>query len=225
MKRLLDAVPFSQAEYHAAATPLDASESYKDYGGYDVARAVQFFVRCRQSLAGRMKSFAPVTRNRTRRGMNEQVSSWLNAIDGLAAVHARLKRVLLLGPREALDVIRSQDGARTLFYLDPPYLHATRAAPNVYALEMSVADHADLLVRLGGPPATIAAERFVGPRPTWWARAEPIAGRFLLSGYRSELYDAVAAACSWHRHETTINNHAAGGKTKRRMTECLWANF
>ena len=38
----------------------------------------------------------------------------------MPAVHARLKRVVVLN-RDALDVIRTQDGPGTLFYLDPPY--------------------------------------------------------------------------------------------------------
>lgn len=52
-----------------------------------------------------------------------------------------------------------------------------------------------------------------------------IKGRFLLSGYRSALYDAHASLMGWTRHEKKINNHAAGGKTKRIMTECVWTNF
>src|SRR5438876_3587470 len=33
----------------------------------------------------------------------------------------------------------------TLFYLDPPYPAETRAAPNVYAHEMTMVDHAELI--------------------------------------------------------------------------------
>jgi len=44
-------------------------------------------VNCRQSLAGRMDAFAPLSRRRTRRGMNEQCSAWWNAVEGLPAVH------------------------------------------------------------------------------------------------------------------------------------------
>jgi len=50
--------------------------------------------------------------------MNEQVSSWLNAIEGLPAVHARLQRVVILN-QPGLEVIRSQDGPSTIYYLDP----------------------------------------------------------------------------------------------------------
>ncbi len=91
-------------------------------------RAVWFFITCRQSLAGRMEDFAPLSRTRTRRRMNEQCSAWLTAVEGLIEVHGRLKRVVILN-RPALEVIRQEDGPQTLFYLDPPYLHQTRAAP------------------------------------------------------------------------------------------------
>lgn len=167
----------------------------------NVLRAVAFFIACRQSLSGRMKGFAGITRNRTRRGMNEQVSAWLNAIEGLPAVHARLKRVLIRN-QPALDIIRKEDGPRTLFYLDPPYLHETRATTGEYEHEMSHADHEMLLGCLSNNK-----------------------GRFLLSGYHSTLYDEYAADMGWKCHEKAIHNHAAGGKTKKVMTECVWTNF
>ena len=50
-------------------------------------------------------------------------------------------------------------------------------------------------------------------------------GRFLLSGYRSSLYDDYANRFGWTRHEKAIHNHAAGGKTKKIMTECIWTNY
>jgi DNA adenine methylase len=84
-----------------------------------VEAAVAFFVRCRQSRAGEFKRFATLSRNRTRRTQNEQASAWWNGVEGLPAVHARLKRVVILN-EDALKVIKAQDGERTFFYLDPP---------------------------------------------------------------------------------------------------------
>src|SRR5262245_61929638 len=134
-RRAVEVVPFSEAEWR------DAQDGLRRCPDADpVRRAVWFFVACRQSLAGRMGAFAPLSRNRTRRGMNEQALAWLSAVDGLAAVHARLRRVAVLN-RPALDVIRSQDGPGTLYYLDPPYLHQTRAARDTYAYEMTEEDH------------------------------------------------------------------------------------
>jgi DNA adenine methylase len=194
-QRRIEATPFSEAEWEEAGmfdAPLNDTTEL----------AVRFFIRCRQSLAGRMKSFTGITKTRVRRRMNNEVSAWLTAIEGLPAVHERLKRVLILN-RDALDVIRTQDGPETLFYLDPPYLKETRTAPNVYAHEMTYAQHRELLEVLKG-----------------------IKGRFLLSGYDNDLYRGYANTMPrWMRFEQQTPNHAAGGKEKRTMTECVWANF
>lgn len=166
-----------------------------------VACAWSFFVCCRQSLGGRQRSFHPTTRTRTRRGMSEQASAWMSAVDGLEEVHQRLRRVVIQR-RDVLECIRGEDGPATLFYLDPPYLPETRTAPDVYAYEMTPAQHFDLLETL--------------------ARIE---GRFVLSGYRSTMYDDAARRHSWRWVERSRANSAAGGTTKRVMTECLWLNY
>lgn len=188
--RRVAAVPLSEAEWRDAAGVPEADP---------VAAAVAFFVRCRQSLAGRLDRFAPLSRARTRRGMNEQASAWLTAVDGLAAVHARLRRVAILC-RDALDVIRGEDTPDTLFYLDPPYLAGTRASADVYTHEMTEGQHRELLDLVTG-----------------------CRGRVVLSGYPSALY--ADRLRGWARHEFAVPNQAAGGKLKRRMTEVVWCNF
>lgn len=189
--REVDSIPFSEAAWEHAGKSLT--------GENPVSRAVAFFVRCRQSMAGRMDSFAPLSRNRVRRGMNEQASAWLNAVEGLPSVHARLKRVVILN-RPAIDVIRTQDGPKTLFYCDPPYLHETRSVPGVYAHEMSEENHRELLDVL-----------------------KRVCGRVMVSGYPSDLYDR--ALSRWHRHTFDRPNNAASGRTKVRKTEVVWCNF
>jgi len=194
--RRMECQPFSEQSFREAEKRLRFYE-------VDVDHAAHFFIRCRQSLAGRMDTFAPLSRNRTRRNMNEQASAWLSAIDGLPEVHARLKRVVILN-RDALECIKSQDGPKTLFYCDPPYLHETRAGNGEYGeFEMTVEQHAELLRTL----------------------AFSIQGKFMLSGYRSELYDEWAETHGWYRQDFNLPNNAAGGKEKRRMTECVWTNF
>jgi len=190
--RVAGAVPFAEREWIDAGGRLDDPDP--------VLRAVAFFVRCRQSLAGRMDTFTPLPRRRTRRGMNDAVSAWLSAIDGLPAVHARLMRVAILH-RPALEVIRTQDGPDTLFYCDPPYVPATRTAPKVYgAFEMTATDHEELL-------DTIRQAK----------------GKAMISGYPSPLYDRLLPG--WTRHVFAVKNSAAGGKKKRDMLEAVWCNF
>lgn len=199
MRRHLEGTPFSEWNWIQAG--LRQQNEITKMIQYDWGNAADFFVFCRQSLSGRMDSFTGITRNRSRRGMNAEVSAWLNVIEGLPEVHARLKRVLILYD-SAINIIRKEDGPRTLFYLDPPYLHETRATTGEYAHEMSHDQHSSLLENL-----------------------RHIKGRFLLSGYRSPLYDDVAKEQRWTRHEFKIDNKASGGKTKRQMTECVWLNY
>ena len=200
-QRILEAVPFSEKEYQKAhgQSPRYGDPEAPEAPG--MSTAVSFFIRCRQSLAGRMDSFAPLSRNRVRRGMNEQTSAWLSAVEGLPAVHARMKRVVILC-KDALQVITQQDGPKTLFYLDPSYLKETRTSKEVYKYEMTDKDHLQLLEVLCG-----------------------IEGKFLLSGYPSPLYTKFAELMNWNQHEFDLPNNSSGGKTKKRMTEVVWANF
>ena len=105
-RRLVEATPFSEVEWEEAEV---RQHPIKDC---DVEAAVAFFVRCRQSRAGGFRDFATLSRNRTRRQMNEQTSAWLTCIDGLPAVSAHLRRVVILN-EPALEVIRPRT-AKTL---------------------------------------------------------------------------------------------------------------
>lgn len=197
-QRIVNVLPFSEAEWSAADKALAGGDTVDPVGN-----AVRFFVHCRQSLAGRQQSFAPISQARPRRGMCEQVSAWLTAVEGLPAVHERLKRVAVLDSQKATDVIRKYDGGETVFYLDPPYLHSTRQDATAYGpYEMSVTDHEDLL-------DTVLACK----------------GAVAISGYHSDLYDARLGGAGWHCHEYELPNNAAGGEAKRKMVEVVWANF
>ena len=184
----------SQAEWETAKATLESGQCA------DVERAAALFVCCRQSLSGRKDAFAPTVRTRLRGGRNDGVNGWLSAVEGLPAVHARLRTVRILC-KPALDVIRSEDTPGTLFYCDPPYLHDTRTARDVYGdHEMSDDDHGWLLDAL-----------------------LTVQGKVIISGYANDLYDTVLKG--WKRHTVELPNHAASGKSKRRMEECLWCNF
>ena len=168
----------------------------------DVKRAVWFFVVCRMSLAGRCGDFASLSRNRTRRGMNEQVSSWLGAIEGLPDIHARLKRVVVTN-MDAVKLIKQQDGPHTLFYCDPPYVHEARSSTGEYGdFEMTLEQHQELLEVLA-----------------------VIKGKFILSGYHNPLHDHWAEEHGFRCVEIEIDNKASSKKTKDTKVECLWMNY
>ncbi|TWU00857.1 DNA adenine methylase [Stieleria varia] len=198
-RQRIELTPFSEAEFEKALelsldTDAVSSES-------PVERAVQFFILARQSRQGLMKDFATLSRNRTRSRMNEQVSAWLNVVEGLPDVHQRLRNIVILN-QPATKVIRKQDGPKTLFYCDPPYVHESRSTTGEYEFEMTLEQHEELLETLAG-----------------------IQGKFMLSGYPSELYTKWEKEQGWKRHDYLIDNKAAAGKVKEKKTECLWCNF
>ena len=188
-KRIVEAMPFSQVEWNDAHEKSHSS----------IREAVNFFVRCRQSRAGKFDCFATLSRNRTRRKMNEQASSWLTAVEGLPAVAARLKRVVVMCD-DAVKVIHSQDGDNTLFYLDPPYVHESRVTTSDYDFEMSTDQHTDLLEAVS-----------------------QCNGNVLLSGYPNELYDRYLK--DWNTVDIEIDNKASNAKRKPIKIERIWMNY
>lgn len=192
VRRILECTPLSELEFRRVKYCTSSSI---------VQRAVNFFIRYRQSRQGLGKDFATMSRSRTRRGMNEQVSSWLTAIEGLPEAHERLKRVVV-SSKDAIKIILQEDSPDTFFYLDPPYLQETRVSRRAYAHEMTVTDHRRLLGVLSG-----------------------IKGKFLLSGYPSELYDTHSRGYGWNRIDIEIDNKASSQKVKPKKTESLWMNY
>lgn len=193
-KRMCEATPCGEPFYEDAVESLKTSSDA-------VERAHAFFVRNRQSRQALGKCFSTIARNRTRRGMNELPSAWLTAIEGLPEIHDRLKRVVVLNDT-ALKIIKQQDGPRTFFYLDPPYMHETRVTTSDYECEMTRDDHIELLHLLGS-----------------------IQGKFILSGYPSQLYDQHAGFYGWRHVDIEIDNKASSKATKEMKIERLWMNY
>lgn len=122
-------------------------------------------------------------------------------VDRMAAMSERLHRVSL-ECRPALDVITAYGAnARTLLYVDPPYLGSTRpGSASSYRREMKgAADHIALAGALREAKASV-----------------------VLSGYPSPLYDDLYA--DWHR--TDLATRTGQGNTGPRdgaRTEVLWS--
>lgn len=120
---------------------------------------------------------------------------WQSYPAPLVAVVTRLDGVII-EQRLALEILAANDGAETLFYVDPPYLPVTRGerSGRCYHHELTAYDHAALLAFL-----------------------QALAGMVVLSGYPSALYDD--ALTGWRR--VTTKAHADGA---RERTEVLWIN-
>src|SRR5690606_16106053 len=102
--------------------------------------------------------------------------------------------------KPGLEVIRAFNKENSLLYIDPPYLHTTRASKKVYDFEMDEDEHRRLCDTLCG-----------------------FRGKVIISGYDSELYNTYFK--DWKRVTRDIVNHSSQTKTKEYKTEILWKNF
>lgn len=189
--RRVQCIPFSRPHWEEAKESLEKE-------GDDIDRAVAFFVCVRQSMMGLRKSWAPLSRKRLRRGMNEQASAWMSAVDGLPEAHERLRRVVVEN-LDAADFIRRYDCEQSLTYADFPYFPSTREA-NLYAHEMTAEKHEELLHLL--------------------LRAR---GKVMVSGYACPLYDDLLKG--WTRVEVACKNNMTKADTKPERVEVLWMNY
>lgn len=181
--------PFAREEFSA---------SYHDEGDSDVERARKTIFR---SLAG-FGSAAINDKHATGFRANSNRSGTIPALDWrnypreIPAFVERLRGVVI-EHRDALSVIAAHDSPETLFYVDPPYPHATRnvARKNgAYAVEMTDTDHAKLADCLRN-----------------------VRGMVLLSSYHSPLYETLYG--DWVRVD---RGAFADGAAKR--IESLYAN-
>ena len=190
--RQIGLTPFSRAELANACKPAPAS--------LPLERARRFYIRARQTRTGLAQTSSEgrwahcvLT---SRAGMAGAVSRWLGAVEGLPEIAQRLQRVQIENA-PALEVIRRYDTPNTLFYLDPPYVHASRGDTSAYVHEMTDDDHRDLAALL-----------------------HDIRGRAVLSGYRSALYAELFA--DWYRVDA---DEKPCNSSKGKRQESLWMNF
>jgi DNA adenine methylase len=195
LKRRCELTPYSREEFHTLCHTPEPSNP--------VDQAWWFFVRCRQARGGigmsRLTPNSWATSTRTRRKMPEPISKYLSALDGLEAVAARFRPVMIEN-MPAIDLIRKYDGNDVLFYCDPPYPASTRSGrkATTYAFEMTDAQHAELLDMIG-----------------------QCRGRVLISSYDSPLYTNHLK--DWTRIEKST--HVQFSNSGRNRLEVLWKNW
>jgi len=199
-QRYMEFQALCEVDWRWAEKAKDITHAYFGDNRIYINNAVNFFIKYRQSRQALGEDYVTPTRRR-RRGMNEQVSAWLSAVEGLSEAHERLIRVEIRN-MDAIDFICKYDHENCLFYCDPPYMPETRNAKNTYENEMTYKQHSDLLNCL-----------------------VRIKGKFILSGYRSYIYDVEALNNEWNRVDIKIDNKASSTAVKPIKTECLWMNF
>lgn len=190
LEQLLRDTPFARDEYRLAFEltddPIEMARrtivrSFMGFGSNAINRDVKIGFRSNSNKSG-----------------TTPAHDWSNYPSNLHLLEDRLHGVVIEN-KPAIEVIRQHDSPETLHYLDPPYVHSTRAldvmhGDHGYAHEMTDADH-----------ETLAAD------------LQTLNGMIVLSGYSSDLYDRLYA--DWMRIETPA---LADGAAPR--TEVLWLN-
>ncbi len=185
--------PFSREEFYIAIEAPKEEISALE-------RARRFFVRARQVRTG-LAQTATLGRwanckDTSRSGMSGVVSRWLGSVETLPEIANRLLRVQIEN-RPAIDVINLYDSDDTLFYCDPPYVHASRKDNRAYGFEMSEAEHLGLASVLHN-----------------------CVGKVAISGYRCELMDEAYSDWTYHEAPEKLCH-----SSKEIRQEALWTNF
>ena len=182
---LCELTPFSRDEFAAAYQPAD---NPIEQARRTVVRAFMGFGSA--GVSGQATGF----RANSNRSHTTPAHDWMNYPEALRTIVHRLRGVVIEN-RDAIDVMRAHDSAQTVHYVDPPYVHSTRALRTrrpAYRHEMTDADHERLADAL-----------------------HALAGRVVISGYRCELYDRLFAG--WRRVD-----RAALADGARDRVESLW---
>ena len=187
--------PFSREEYHLAINGPEKGIS-------DAERARRFYIRARQTRTGLAQTASlgrwANCKNTSRSGMSGAVSRWLGGVEALDDIAHRLIRVQIEN-RPAVDVIRLYDSPSTLFYCDPPYLHATRGDSKAYGFEMDEDQHREF------------AEAVRHCR-----------GKVAVSGYDHPLMEELFPGSRWMK---TVAPEKTNHSTKSTRQEVLWTNY
>ena len=193
--RIINLTPFSREEYHLAIHGNTEEIT-------DVERARRFYIRARQTRTGLAQTASlgrwANCKDTSRAGMSGVVSRWLGGSGALETIARRLLRVQIEN-RPALDILRLYDSPQTLFYCDPPYLHATRGDNNAYGFEMSEAQHQEF-ARL----------------------VNNCRGKVAVSGYDHPLMDKLFPKSRWRK---TLGPEKTIHSTKDTRREILWTNY
>ena len=194
LRRRLHLTPFARAEFAAVDPAAFATDDIVERARLTIVRS---YLGHGSNAPDETKSTG--FRSNSMRSNTTPAVEWSNYPDCVPAFVDRLRGVVVEN-RSALDVMVGFDGADTLHYVDPPYVHETRSPGNpyctkhMYAHEMTDADHRALAEAMGA-----------------------LEGMVVLSGYDSNLYRALFPG--WRQ---VVAAALADGALPRR--EVLWLN-
>lgn len=179
------------------ATPHSRSEllETRRIEGDDIERARRVWVQLTQGRSATLRSSGTGWRHylTPATGAGSSMPMYLDGYRRRLAPAAERIRNVTLECRPALEVIAAYGHPGTVLYVDPPYLGSARNSVG-YKHEMtSEADHIELLEALLATPAAV-----------------------VISGYESELYDAMLTG--WEKHVMATRTQNA------ERTEVVWSS-
>lgn len=195
LREVLRLTPFARAEFVRAWEP---SENPLEQARRTVIRAYMGFgsaavTKVRHITTARGGAPSTGFRAQSNKSGTTPAHDWRNFPNALPDIIERLRGVVIES-RDALEIIPQHDTAETLFYVDPPYVAATRDAGGDYRHELTDDDHRKLAEVL-----------------------RSVCGMVMLSGYPSALYGELY-------HDWRRIDRAAFADGAARRTECLWLN-
>jgi len=189
LREKLEVTPFAREEfelsYEPSSDPIEQARRtvFRAFAGFGSA-----------AVNGKATGF----RNNSNRSGTTPAHDWANyPHKGLTPIIKRLQGVVI-EHKDAFELFPIFDSPDTLFYVDPPYVHDTRARGNPYCdkgqyrHEMTDTDHERLAAVL-----------------------HDLKGSVVLSGYRCDLYDRLYS--DWHRIDKASHADSA-----RDRTESVW---
>ncbi len=186
LTELLTLTPYSESEFRLASKPCNDP--------IECARRTLIRAEMGFGSAGATKKCTGFKVNIKRK--NSVTRVWERMPSGIEAFGLRLQGVVLHS-KPALKVLDMYDTPKTLFYIDPPYMHGTRQISCAcYRHEMTNDDHAKLL-----------------------AAILKLKGMVILSAYAHDLYESKLI--NWRRVTKQAQAAAHGGGSVHR-TEVLW---
>lgn len=189
--RAIELTPFARDEFMQAYDPV--IYDHTEWARRVVVRSSMGFGSA--AASGKATGF----RSNSNRSGTTPAHDWANVPHNLLGIVQRLKGVVIEN-KDASEIMFQHDSPVTLHYVDPPYVHSTRAQGNPYCdkgqyrHEMDDEGHRRLATTL-----------------------HELRGFVVLSGYPCELYDELYSG--WDKRQ--IEAHADGARDR---VECLWLN-
>lgn len=200
---------YSEREFIEAKERLVKATRLKDKTeSLNIDKIVDFYIATMQSRNATGSTMLNQTwkcKGNIRRGMAMAVSSWLKNIDENLPNIVETLREIEVTNEDVFNCLVRWDDEKTIFYLDPPYLHSTRKVKKAYGeFELEIDEHENIVRKL-----------------------LEIKGQAIISMYDSYIYNGLSDN-GWKREEINIKTSStiiSDSKLNTNKKEVIWYNI